>query len=55
MIVTPIPPDLYAYANPYAAFEGNTAINIATQNATASLVIQNNMDNIKKLKYQIVH
>lgn len=54
MIITPIAPDLYAYASPDSAYEGNTRININTQNAAVSLAIQNDIENIKKLKYQII-
>ncbi|QRM90434.1 hypothetical protein FG167_14715 [Lacinutrix sp. WUR7] len=54
MIITPIPPNLYAYANPNAAHEGNVAINITTENKEVSLAIQNNIDHIQKLKYQMI-
>lgn len=54
MIITPIAPDLYAYAAPDSAYEGNTRINITTQNAAVSLAIQNEIESIRKLKYQIV-
>ena len=54
MIITPIPPNLYAYASPNTAHEGNVAINITTENAGVSLAIQNNIEHIKKLKYQMI-
>ncbi|MDO6597990.1 YdcF family protein [Oceanihabitans sp. 2_MG-2023] len=54
MIITPIKPNLYAYANPNVAFEGNVAINITTENTAVSLAIQNNIEHIKKLKYQMI-
>ncbi|WP_299891969.1 YdcF family protein [uncultured Lacinutrix sp.] len=54
MIITPIKPELYAYATPNVAREGNVGINITAQNSAASIAIQEDIENIKKLKYQII-
>lgn len=54
MIITPIQPNLYAYAAADTAHEGDIGINITTQNSAVSVAIQNDIENIKKLKYQII-
>ncbi len=54
MIITPINPDSYAYGSPDIAYEGNIGIDVAAHNAAVSIAIQNNIDALKKLKYQLI-